>query len=64
MEEPANPLDLLRRWRQRARSNQKAHYEMAIRLKSRVRVAGTLSAILSGAITVLVLFAAKVPSTH
>ena len=65
MEEPQNPLDLLRRWRHRARSNQKAHYEMAIRLDRRAWVAGALSAILSGTITVLVLFAAKTtPSTN
>jgi hypothetical protein len=64
MEVAENPHHLLLRWRHRARSNQQAHYYMAIRLERTAWIAGAVSAILSATVTVLVVFAAKIqPST-
>jgi hypothetical protein len=63
MEVPENPHDLLLRWRHRARSNQQAHYKMAIRLNRTAFTSGALSALLSASVTVLVLFAAKTQPT-
>lgn len=64
MEVAETPHHLLLRWRSRARKNQQAHYRMAIRLERTAWTSGAISAILSAAVTVLVVFAAKVqPST-
>ena len=59
MKLPESSIDLLKLWRHRVRNNQTAHYEMEERCDRWAFWFGVISAILSGAIGVLILVTAK-----
>jgi hypothetical protein len=54
-----NPIELLAIWHRRVRLNQRAHYELEGRAEKKARLSGMASAVLSAAVTILVLLAAK-----
>lgn len=59
MKNPESPSNLLERWRHRQRLNQRAHYEMAVRSTRRSFSFGVASAIISGAVGLLILMAVR-----
>ena len=56
---PQTPIDLLKAWRRRSRLNQKAHYAMVHRAEFRAFWFGVTSAVISGVVGLLILFAEK-----
>lgn len=63
LDTPGNSTELLQSWRHRARMNQKAHYKMAQRTQRLSFWFGTIAAVLSGIVGILILFVAKDPAT-